>query len=161
MMNTMKGTSEVDTGHIASNEMALNVKLARRLLIGPILSASQPNPNRPNADAIFHAAKSAAATSCEIPKDDAYKGMKNGGTRRGKVATPEPTNSNKNFASLNNFQSMLATGLTVLSLSSKDAGMVHNSVNSPRKRKVHTTPILVNRESIERERTPPPMPPPA
>lgn len=39
-------------------------------------------------------------TVVEIPIDEAYRGMKNGGTSSGKVAMPDPRNKRRNFGSL-------------------------------------------------------------
>jgi hypothetical protein len=113
-----------------------------------------------------------------IPMDEAYNGMKNGGTSSGNVAMPDPMKSKMNLGSRNSdlweirvllghdyhwhtYHSIEEATLRVRSLKSIAAGIVAARVMKPVILKVHATPTRSNKACVEMLRTAPPIPPPA
>jgi len=83
---TMSGARDVDTGHNTSMLTALTIKDKKRVFTGPTLSPKRPQTTRPTADEKLNVATNAAPTWPGWPIDRAYRGRKNGGTKRGNVA---------------------------------------------------------------------------
>lgn len=70
--------------------------------MGPMTSPNCPKPTLPNADERLNTASRVELTVVEMPIDEAYRGMKKGGTSKGNVAIPDPKKRSINFGSLNN-----------------------------------------------------------
>lgn len=64
---------------------------------------AHPNPRRPSPLDRLKVARSRDPTVAEIPSEPAYSGMKNGGTKSGKVPIAEPISSKTNFGSRKRF----------------------------------------------------------
>lgn len=79
------GARVVDTGHTASILTAARLSARNRALRGPILSHKMPLKILPIADAKLNPANRPAPVVELKPIALAKRGMKNGGTRRGKV----------------------------------------------------------------------------
>lgn len=78
---------EFANGHSAIAVTPITVSETNMLFSGPrTVSAPNPIPIRPNAEARFQAARIKAAVWLERPMDVMYSGSKNGGTKSGNVA---------------------------------------------------------------------------
>lgn len=87
MQKTIIGASVVDAGHRASMLTLVKMRDTKSTLTAPILSQRTPQTILPTADEKLNAATSAAPALDDRPIDLEYRGMKNGGTKRGNVAS--------------------------------------------------------------------------
>lgn len=71
MINTTNGAMELDTGQTASIDRALANMASDRLVIGPTMSPSWPNPTLPNAEERLKPARRIEPPPDEIPSDEA------------------------------------------------------------------------------------------
>lgn len=100
-LKTARGPRVVDTGQIASMLTAARVRARKRALRGPILSHKMPLKILPIADAKLKPASKPAPVAELKPMALANRGIKNGGTRRGKVPIAPPTKTKTKLGSLN------------------------------------------------------------
>jgi hypothetical protein len=82
----IRGPRDVDTGQIINMLNALSTNARRRVLTGPMKSERKPQSRRPTADEKLKPATRPAPLEAESPTEALYRGRKNGGTKRGKVA---------------------------------------------------------------------------
>lgn len=82
---TARGASVVDPGHRARMLSAVRTSEQKSELMDPTRSQSIPHTMRPTADERLKPARSAAPVLDERPMERLYRGMKKGGTKRGKV----------------------------------------------------------------------------
>jgi len=83
--NAINGPSVLETGHNTNILRALSINERNRVFTGPIKSERKPQPRRPTADEKLNPATIPAPADDERPREFAYRGRKNGGTKRGKV----------------------------------------------------------------------------
>jgi len=102
MTNATRGPSDSDTGHRTSMLIALNRRETNSVLSGPTLSLPNPQINRPIAEEKLKAATRPAPMLEDNLRELAYNGKKNGGTKRGKVATAPAAKRTANRTSRNN-----------------------------------------------------------
>lgn len=100
--NATRGPSDSDTGHSTSILTALNRRETNSVLRGPTLSLPNPQINRPTADEKLKAATKPAPILEDNLRELAYNGKKNGGTKRGNVATAPAAKRTANRTSRNN-----------------------------------------------------------
>lgn len=101
MINNTKGASESDTGQIANMLSALVMVAMNIEVTGPILSPNWPKPILPKAEERLNMAKSVDPVLVDRCMEEAYNGMKKGGTSNGKVAIPDPKKRRRNLGSSN------------------------------------------------------------
>lgn len=111
--NTMRGPRVVDTGHNASILTELSTNERRRVFRGPKRSLMNPQARRPTADEKLKPATSPAPALGERPSEVLYNGRKNGGTKRGKVATTPVTNRTVNLKLRKRFLVSLASAVYI------------------------------------------------
>ena len=99
-LNTANGARVVETGQTASMLMAAKLSDRNRALRGPILSHKKPLRIRPTADAKLKPANRPAPVAELKPTALANRGMKKGGTNRGKVPMAPPMNTKAKLGSL-------------------------------------------------------------
>jgi hypothetical protein len=99
-LNTASGARVVDTGQTASILTAAKLRERNRALRGPILSHKIPLKILPIADAKLKPANRPAPVAELKPIAWAKRGMKNGGTRRGKVPIAPATKMKTKLRSL-------------------------------------------------------------
>lgn len=87
----------MDTGHNASILTELSTNDRRRVFSGPKRSLMNPQARRPTADEKLKPATSPAPALGERPSEALYNGRKNGGTKRGNVATTPVRNKTVNL----------------------------------------------------------------
>ena len=85
--NAIKGPRLSDTSQITSMLAALNSNEMKSALRGPSLSAPKPQMSRPTAEEKLKPATRPVPAPDDRPREELYSGRKNGGTKRGKVAT--------------------------------------------------------------------------
>jgi hypothetical protein len=150
----------------------------RKVLPDTYQSDKKPQQSRPTADEKLKPATRPAPAEADSPKELLYSGRKNGGTKRGNVATAPARKSVTNLTSLKStLNSLSITPLKYLgniyhsmkmvlligarSLINHAAGRPVASVTIPIIRKVHGGPSFWMRLSIAKLITVPPSPPPA
>jgi hypothetical protein len=97
MTKATRGVIVLDTGHKTSMLNALKRRARKSVLSGPTRSPRNPNPSRPTAEEKLKPATKPAPVLVERPSDALYMGKKNGGTKRGKVATAPAMKSTINW----------------------------------------------------------------
>lgn len=105
----MRGPRVVDTGHNTSILTELSSSEMRRVFSGPKRSLMNPQARRPTADEKLKPATSPAPALGERPSEALYNGRKNGGTKRGKVATTPVRNRTVNLKFRKRFLLSLAS----------------------------------------------------
>ncbi|GMF78933.1 unnamed protein product [Aspergillus oryzae] len=96
-MNMDSTAVVLEKGQITSALSPASVSERIRLLIGPKTeSDKKPASTRPTVEATFQMANMMTAIFCEWVTDRAKIGIKYGGTKRGKQASPVPTNKIRN-----------------------------------------------------------------
>lgn len=111
--NTMRGPRVVDTGHNASILTELSTNERRRVFSGPKRSLMNPQARRPTADEKLKPATRPAPALGERPSEVLYNGRKNGGTKRGKVATTPVRNRTVNLKLRKRFLVSLAPAVYI------------------------------------------------
>ena len=97
MTKAIRGATVLDTGHNTSMLNALKRRDRKSVLSGPTRSPRNPNPSLPRAEEKLKPATKPAPVLVERPSDALYSGRKNGGTKRGKVATAPAMKSTTNW----------------------------------------------------------------
>jgi hypothetical protein len=100
-LNIVSGAKVVETGHTASMLTAARLSARSKALRGPILSHKRPLRILPTADEKLKPANKPAPVVELRPIALAKRGMKNGGTRRGKVPIAPAIKTKTKLRSLN------------------------------------------------------------
>lgn len=98
---TISGAREIETGQRTSMLNAVSKRERNSVFRGPSLSLLKPQRSRPNADEKLKAATRPAPALELRRRELAYRGKKNGGTKRGNVATAPAIKSTTNRMSRN------------------------------------------------------------
>lgn len=97
----ISGPREIETGQRTSMLNAVSKREMNSVFRGPSLSLLKPQRSRPTADEKLKAATRPAPALELRRRELAYRGKKNGGTKRGNVATAPATKSTMNRISRN------------------------------------------------------------